>query len=115
MELIMNKLPLSITAIGLAAAALAAHAIPRPVNLLGDSVPVVDATRTVVIDPSTKYVNVTEGDVVKFVDKGHEFAFKFDSPVASAVDLRRVAPPGALDHHVIAYVAPNTDTMGDRD
>ena len=104
----MNKLSLSIATLGLAGAFAAQAAVPT--NLLGDATSVTEATRTITINPTTKYVNVTEGDVVKFVANGQEFAFRFDGvPSASAFDLERVAPAGALDHKVMAYVAPNPD------
>ena len=100
----MNKLSLSIAALGLAGAFAAQAAVPT--RLLGDPASVTEATRTITINPKTKYVNVTEGDVVKFVASGQEFAFKFDG-TGTSFDLQRVAPAGALDHKVTAYVAPN--------
>ncbi len=77
------------------------------VDLLGDPVPLTAASRTIVIDPATKYVNVTGGETVKFVVGDKAFAWNFDTQAfVSPFDLSLAAPPGVLDHKVIAYVAP---------
>jgi hypothetical protein len=113
-EFIMSKLPLSIAALGLATA-LGAHAefapkMPEvPARLLGDLDATADATRTIVIRPDTKYVNVVQGDVVRFVGDKGEFAVKFDGEADVPFDLERIAPSGALDHPVTVYVEPNDD------
>ncbi|MFC3107628.1 CzcE family metal-binding protein [Undibacterium arcticum] len=88
---------------------------PR-LDLLGDPAPVSAATRTIVIAPNAKYVNVTGGETVKFVVGDKSFAWYFDGPEdVSSFDLNRIAPSGVLDHAVIAYVAPNPLYMGDGD
>jgi hypothetical protein len=59
------------------------------------------------IQPSTQYVNVKQGQTVRFVSGKQEFAYKFDgAPDITSFDLRRVAPAGMLDHAVVAYVQP---------
>lgn len=104
----MNKIAISIGALGLAASAFAHAEVPA--QLLGDVVPAADGQRTVVISASTRWVNVHEGEIVKFVaDNGQSFAFNFDSPSVSSFDLQRVAPNGALDHHLAVYVTPLAD------
>lgn len=70
----------------------------------GDPVADTAATKTIVIGPDTQYVNVTGGEVVKFVDGDKSFAWDFDGPYAYTFELNRVAPPGVLDHRVVAYV-----------
>ena len=102
----MKKIPIALALVGVLASAAASAAVP--VSLLGDRADPGQAQRTIVITPATRYVNVTEGDVVKFVSNGNTFAWNFDSP--SSVDsfqLNRVAPAGALDHNVTAYIEPN--------
>ena len=90
-------------------ASVAASAAGRA-DLLGDPSTDNQAQRTIVITPTTKYVNVTEGDVVKFVANGTAFAWNFDSPPEiTSFELNRVAPAGALDHPVTVYVARNLD------
>jgi hypothetical protein len=70
--------------------------------------PSVWADRTIPIGPNTKYVNVEGGQIIRFVVGEKSFAWHF--MVARTVnhfDLREVAPPGTLDHSVIAYVTPD--------
>ena len=105
----MKKLSLAVAVLGLAAVVGARAEVP--VSLLGDTVPVSEAHRTIVITPSTKWVNVTEGETVKFVANGQEFAFDFDSVAISSFDLQRIAPAGALDHKVPVYVAANLEVL----
>jgi hypothetical protein len=74
------------------------------------------AERTIVIDPATTYVNVEGGQVVRFVvgDKEFGWNFNFAQPLGS-LDLKRVAPPGVLDHTVRAYVSPDPKYSGGGD
>jgi hypothetical protein len=102
----MNKLTLPALAIGLAVA-FGAHAART--DLYGDPTAVSEATRSIEITPDTTHVNVRMGEVVLFISHGQSFAFNFDGPRAESFDLSRVAPPGMIDHKVVAYVAP-TDT-----
>lgn len=98
------------------AAALPALAVTPRIDLLGDPAAPAAATRTIVITPDTRYINVTGGDVVKFVAGDKTFAWSFD--VGSAVnsfDLNRVAPPGALGRTVKVYVAPDPRYLGGGD
>ena len=83
------------------------NSTPR-LDLFGDPAPVSAASRTIVIAPGTKYVNVTGGETVKFVMGDKAFAWTFNgSPYAGPFDLNQAAPTGVLDHKVMAYVAPN--------
>ena len=84
-------------------------------DLLGDPAPVSAATRTIVIAPATKYVNVTGGETIKFIAGDKAFAWNFDgTPYPPSFALNLVAPPGVLDHQVTAYVAPNPLYLGGR-
>ncbi|MDY7547611.1 CzcE family metal-binding protein [Glaciimonas sp. Gout2] len=90
-----------------ASASTFAGSVPK-IDLLGDSVPVSTAFRTIVITPDTKYVNVTGGQTVRFIAGDKSFAWNFDGAIAvSSFVLNRAAPASMLDHKVIAYVAPN--------
>lgn len=85
---------------------------PR-VDLLGDPAPVSAATRTIVIAPDTRYVNVTGGETIQFIVGDKSFAWNFDgAQYVSQFDLTQAAPPGVLDHTVMAYVAPNPLYLG---
>jgi hypothetical protein len=98
---------IAVVAMLAASASVFAEAQPR-FNLRGDSAPVSDATRTIVITADTKYVNVTGGETVKFVVGEKSFAWIFDGPQSVlSFDLDRTVPPSVLDHKVVAYVAPN--------
>jgi len=63
-------------------------------------------TRTIVIKPETRYVNVTGGEVIRFEVDNKSFVWNFNGQ-RSSFDLARVAPTAVLDHKVTAYVAPN--------
>ncbi|RZI41493.1 hypothetical protein EGT07_18095 [Herbaspirillum sp. HC18] len=105
---------LFIQSIAIALLSACAHSSPeRPAKLLGDPAPVEAATKTIVLQPGTRWVNVTGGDIVKFVagDKAFGWAFNVGSSVTS-FDLSRVAPPGILNHPVMAYVAPDPRYIG---
>ena len=106
----MKKLSLALAAMGLVAA-VGAHA-GVSTDLLGDPASPAEATRTVVITPDTQYVNVNEGDIVKFTGGARDFAYNFDSMRSESFDLRQVAPAGALDHAVTAYVNYESDVTG---
>lgn len=83
-------------------------------DLLGDPAPLSAATRTIVITPATSAVNVTGGEIVRFVAGDKTFAWNFDgSTSAAAFALNLTAPAGTLDHTVMAYVAPNPLYIGD--
>jgi hypothetical protein len=87
--------------------------VEPPLAFLGDPASPAEATRTIVITPDTKWVNVTGGETVRFVVGDKSFAWKFN--VASSVfsfDLNRIAPPGMLDHPVKVYVAPDPRYIG---
>ena len=66
-----------------------------------------NAERVTKIAPDAKWVNVTEGETIKFIDEvsGKSFAWTFDT-IVGVFDLSRVAPAGLLaGHPVKAYVA----------
>ena len=63
--------------------------------------------KEITITPDTKWVNVTQGDDVKFIvqQTGQSFVWNFETPGAENFDLSAVAPPGVLaGQHVQAYV-----------
>lgn len=85
--------------------AIPCTAASRHSDLLGDPVPPATADYTLTVGPATKYLTVHLGDTVAFVTGSETFAWDFDSDVISALDLRQIAPPGALDHQVTVYVS----------
>ena len=100
----------SATAVALILSGLSvsAFAASPPLALLGDAAPAAMSSRTIVIQPDTKYVNVTGGDTVKFSAGDKSFAWSFDVPrTVTSFDLNQVAPQGVLDHPVRVYVETN--------
>jgi hypothetical protein len=86
------------------------------VDLYGDPAPSSAATRTIVIQPNTRHVNVEGGEVIRFVAGDKEFAWNFF--VARGVSnfrLNEVAPPGVLDHEVQVYVSLDPRYIGGGD
>ena len=119
----MQKLPILVSAVGLLVAFNAgaqssrlseveSFIQPPPATyLIGRPALPAEATRSITITPSTRFVNVSYGEVVDFkTPNGQEFAVRFDvGQSVSSFDLQRVAPAGALDHQVTAYVVPFVD------
>jgi hypothetical protein len=62
-----------------------------------------NADRTIVIEPGTRYVNVSQGEKVKFVANGREYVIDFNG-VDRNTDLRSLLPAGVLDREIITYV-----------
>ena len=120
----MNKRSLLLPLVGAIVATNAAAAAPQgqfadsahadllaiaqvPTRLLGVLASPAEADRTIIITPDTRYINVKHGDVVAFKANGQEFAIRFNgSDARAAFNLQRLAPAGALDHPVTAYVRP---------
>ena len=86
------------------------------VSFLGDPAPDTAATQIIEIRPDTKWVNVTGGEIVKFVVGGKSFAWAFNVGTGvSHFDLSRVAPPGVLNRPVFVYLAPDPRYIGGGD
>ena len=100
-------------ALVLAGAALSSTAIANPDDFYGEAAPAAAAERTIVIDHDTNYVNLTSGDVVKFVVHGKEYAWSFDTAGNIGVmDLNQILPPGTLHHTVKVYLARDPTYTG---
>ena len=102
-----SSLALAAVAIGLMAAG-AARA-EGSTDLAGQEVPVSQAQRTVVVTPSTRWVNVTHRDIVKLESNGKDIAFDFSGVNNQTVDLASIAPAGMVDHPVKVYVGDNSE------
>jgi hypothetical protein len=73
-------------------------------NFIGEAAPLSAASRTIVINGNTRWVNVTHGETVKFVVNGNAFAVNFNGGFSDNANLQRLAPQGLLDHRVDAVV-----------
>jgi hypothetical protein len=99
----MKLLVPALSALVLSAASLGASAAPST-DLVGETAVADTAQRTVVIGANTRFVNVTQGETVRFVANGNEFTYDFDG-LPGAVELAQIAPNVSLDHKVEVYVA----------
>ncbi len=99
----MKTIPLALVAMTLAASLPGRSQDMR--MFLGSPVPVSPNQRGIVLNADTRWVNVSQGEEVRFVAGNTQFSWKFDGPGARPVDLQQVAPPGILNRPVIAYVA----------
>jgi heavy-metal resistance protein CzcE len=95
-----------LTALALVLPGAGALARMTEADAFGNSAQLAAAQRTVLIGPRTKWVTVEEGEVVRFISNGQEFAWAFNG-VSSSFDLKRIAPAGALDRNLKVYVWPN--------
>ena len=65
--------------------------------------------RKIVVRADTKYVNVDDGEVIKFViqepgSADTSFTWHFDTPRQTVGDLSKLAPSGVLSRPVKVYV-----------
>jgi hypothetical protein len=109
----MKCLPFAVVSIALLAGCTTQQ--PR-LDLLGSPADVAGAERTIVIRPDTRHVNVVGGQIVRFDVGAKSFAWHFMLGAGlNTVPLDRVAPPGILDHPVMAYVSPDPRYIGGRE
>ncbi len=98
----------AIVAVCLLASCASRPDLSARVDLLGDPAPLAAATRTVVIAPDTRSVDVTGGDTVKFIVGDQAFAWHFSGAQSiSAIHLHWVAPAGIVGRDVVVHVAPD--------
>jgi hypothetical protein len=77
-------------------------------DLIGEIAPPTAATRTIVIDHDTQYVNVRGGDIVKFVVHNKDYVWNFDAADnINVVDLNKLLPSDILHHAVKVYIGRN--------
>ena len=106
MTKLTRTLALSILALA-AFATSTAGAMPRPMDA-GRVVMSDTADRDVAVDASTRWVNVTNGQTVRFTVGGQRFTFVFDAwPSTDSVPLSAIAPKGVTVPDVRVYIAPN--------
>lgn len=91
------------------APAVYAHRGPHDeVGNLGMPAPIAAAIRTITIAPQTRYINVNQGDIVKFEVDGKAFAWQFDVERPQGwLDLALFAPKGTSTYAVQVFVGPN--------
>lgn len=69
--------------------------------------PSASISRTVTISKDTQYVNVTGGEIIKFVTPAKSFTWNFNTFTRpnGVIALNKLAPTDALDHEVKVYIA----------
>lgn len=96
------------SALALAPAVFAHDGPHEEMRNLGMTAPISAATRTVTITPQTKYINVNQGDIVKFEVDGQVFAWQFDTERPQGwLDLSLFAPKGTNTHAIQVFVGAN--------
>jgi hypothetical protein len=79
----------------------------------GNAVSSAGEARIITLSPSTKYVNVTNGETVRFVAGDTSFTWNFSIfPNLNSFKLSRMAPEGMNVDMVTVYVAPNPLDIG---
>ena len=85
-----------------------AHAQARapslPAYVYGSPADPQEAQRVVVIQPDTAWVNVAQGESVRFQIGASQFGWRFDGRDGRSLDLQNISPPGVLARSVIVYV-----------
>jgi hypothetical protein len=106
-------LPLMLLTLLFAASAPPSLAARNYIDLLGTAAPSSAATRIIVIYPSTRYVNVEGGQIVRFLAGDKTFTWHFNvARTVGSFDLNQVFPAGILDHVVRAYITPDPSYFG---
>jgi len=102
--------PLALS-IALSLLSACAHVAPT-VSSLGESAEGHPYTRTIKVGPTTRFVNVDSGEVIKFVVQGPDgaeraFTWTFARVRETVGDLGQLAPAGAVARPVKIIVGPN--------
>jgi hypothetical protein len=102
-------------AAGTAVSMAPAQAMNHPPKLadIGTAVATGSANRTIVVDAQTRWINVTNGETVRFDVNGRQFTFAFDAwNNINSVDLSAIAPGDVMAPMVRVYIAPNPLSQG---
>lgn len=95
----------AVASIMLSAASLSAFAL-SDADRYGQAASPTSATRTIVVGPNTRYVNVQRGEIVKLVVNGQELVWHFvgtySSFKLSAIDSRIAAAQNVSVHVAIS-------------
>jgi hypothetical protein len=100
---------IALVSISLLAAAVSMNAQAATTNPsdYGSVAPSSAAKRVIVLTPSTKWVNVANGETVSFIENGKKFTWDFNSYDNVSLKLSTIAPKELAYPNVRVYVAPN--------
>jgi len=91
-----------------AGAESAVAAVPATAATYGGPAPANATRREIAVKPETKWVNVRDGDTVRFVADGRSFTWHFSTyPNTTHLDLAMIAPQDFPSGKVVVYVAQN--------
>ena len=79
---------------------------------LGAAAPSEMAGRQIVIDQATEYVNVTRGEIVRFVVAGKTFAWHFNTLGRRSIEFSMIAPKDIPARKLLIYVGPGPADHG---
>lgn len=103
-----NFIRTAVIAAAIASTASGAYAATVNTKEFGMATAAANADRHVVIKADTKWVNIDDGDTVKFDVNGNSFTWHFDTLRGeSAFELSKIAPEGVDVGKVIVYVGAN--------
>lgn len=88
---------------GTAGTAFATHTIAPFGNLASETT----AQRTIALSPNTKYINVVQGEVIKFTSEGKSFTWNFDTLNTFKFNLADVAPKEMNIKNIQVYLKEN--------
>lgn len=71
---------------------------------MGSAVPAAAGQRSIVLDADTRWVNVNQGEQIRFIAGNKEFGWRFDASGAHSFNLQQIAPAGALSRPVQVYI-----------
>jgi hypothetical protein len=93
----------AIASIALFMASLSAFAL-SDADLYGQAASPAAATRTIVVGPNTRWVNVTHYEIIKLVVNGQELVWHFDGTLFS-FKLAKIDSRDAVAQNVTVYIA----------
>ena len=102
----------SIAAVLLAALSSTAHAAGIKDHAYGEATNNEAANRSITLSSTTKWVNVADGEVVRFNKDGRSFAWRFSTLNDAPFDLSAIAPAGLDVKGVRVYVAADPALSG---
>lgn len=79
---------------------------------LGNPVPVSGSQQTIELQPGTRYLNIEQGQTLKFVAKGKAFAWNFDTFGLPVFNLSDIAPKDVDVGNVRVYISPDRTYAG---
>ena len=86
---------------------LSAPATAQVADPYGMSVSNALVDREIQIDPSTKYVNVNQGETIRFVAQGKSFVWKFVTFGRRPFELAKIAPADFAAPNAVVYLGLN--------